>query len=296
MKRFWCRSTPLSLIHATGIGLIIVAFTWQVSAEEPLRTGNVVSIGGSVTEIVYALNQQHRLIARDTTSVYPPEVMSLPDVGYVRALSPEGVLSVGPELVIAEEGAGPANAVDVLRKSSIAYIDVPEIDTLEGILNKIRDVGDALDVPERAIDLAGDVQVGFENAVARVAAQPVGERRVLFVLSTQGGRIMAAGTNTGAEAIITLAGGTNVIQSFEGYKPVTEEAIAAAQPDVILMMDRRGGHASTNAELWAMPALAQTPAAQGDAVVRIDGLLLLGFGPRTPQAITALHSALIEGS
>lgn len=296
MKRLILKLNPLSLVHGVGIAFFVVALGWQVSAEEQDKVGNVVSIGGSVTEIVYALDQQHRLIARDTTSVYPPEVMTLPDVGYVRALSPEGVLSVGPELVIAEEGAGPATAVDVLRKSSIPFVDVPEIDTLDGVLEKIRVVGKALDVAERAADLATEVRADFEAAVARVAEQPVGQRRVLFVLSTQGGRIMAAGTDTGAEAIISLAGGTNVIQSFEGYKPVTEEAIAAAQPDVILMMDRLGGHASTNAELWALPALAQTPAAQNDAVVRIDGLLLLGFGPRTPQAITALHTALVEGS
>ena len=296
MKRRSFKLNPLNLVHWAGVACFVLALGWQVSAEEQKDPGNVISIGGSVTEIVYALDQQHRLIARDTTSVYPPEAMALPDVGYVRALSPEGVLSVGPELVIAEEGAGPATAVDVLRKSSIPYVVVPEIDTLDGVLEKIRVVGEALGVADRATDLSGRVKADFENAVARVAARPVDQRRVLFVLSTQGGRILAAGTDTGADAIITLAGGTNVIQSFEGYKPVTEEAIAAAQPDVILMMDRRGGHASSNSELWSMPALAQTPAAQNDAVVRIDGLLLLGFGPRTPQAITELHSALAEGS
>ncbi len=296
MKRPIFNVSPLSFVHGAGIAIFAIMLGWQVSAEEQSKVGNVVSIGGSVTEIVYALEQQHRLIARDSTSVYPPEVMSLPDVGYVRALSPEGVLSVGPELVIAEEGAGPATAVDVLRKSSINYVDVPEVDTLAGIIEKIRVVGEALGVPGRASELATRVKASFENAVAHVAAQPVGQRRVLFVLSTQGGRIMAAGSDTGADAIIELAGGINVIQSFEGYKPVTEEAIAAAQPDVILIMDRRGGHARTNAELWTLPALAQTPAAGTDAVVRIDGLLLLGFGPRTPQAITTLHSALIEES
>ncbi|MEP4194808.1 MAG: ABC transporter substrate-binding protein [Aliishimia sp.] len=287
---------PANLIVGLGLAMGAAIFGGQAAAGSSETTGNIVSIGGSVTEIVYALDQQHRLIARDTTSVFPPEVTALPDVGYVRALSPEGVLSVGPELVIAEEGAGPAMAVDVLRKSSIPYVDVPQSDSPEGVLSKIRVVGDALGVPERAETLAQSVAKDFESAVALVATHPVDQRRVLFVLSTQGGRIMAAGTDTGADAIIALAGGTNVIQSFEGYKLVTEEAIAAAQPDVILMMDRRGGHANTNAELWAMPALAKTPAARRDAVVRIDGLLLLGFGPRTPQAITSLHAALIEGS
>ncbi|MDF3415105.1 ABC transporter substrate-binding protein [Sulfitobacter sp. M57] len=296
MKRLSFRPNPLGLVHGAGIAFFVAAFGWQVHAEQQDKVGNIVSIGGSITEIVYALDQQHRLIARDTTSVYPPEALSMPDVGYVRALSPEGVLSVGPELVIAEEGAGPATAVDVLRKSSIPYVDIPETDSRAGVLEKIHLVGAALGVPERAETLAQKVDADFENAIAAVKARPVDQRRVLFVLSLQGGRILAAGTNTGADAIIGLAGGTNVIQNFAGYKPVTEEAIAAAQPDVILMMERRTSHAGTNDDLWKLPALAQTPAARNEAVVRIDGLLLLGFGPRTPQAISALHSALSGGS
>ncbi|MEM6940417.1 MAG: ABC transporter substrate-binding protein [Pseudomonadota bacterium] len=296
MKRLSQRISPLILLHGFFIAFFGAALAWQVRADQQEVKGNIVSIGGSVTEIVYALDQQHRLIARDSTSLYPPEAAVLPDVGYMRALSPEGVLSVGPELVIAEAGAGPANAVDVLRKSSIPYVDVPEVYSPDGVIDKIRIVGDALAVPDAAAALATRVEADLNAAVEKVAAQPAGNKRVLFVLTTRGGRIMAGGLGTSADAIISLSGGENVIRSFEGYKPVTEEAIAAAQPDVILMMARGGNHSSSNEDLWAMPALSETPAAQNDAVVRIDGLLLLGFGPRTPEAISALHSALLEGS
>ena len=121
------------------------------------------------------------------------------------------------------------------------------------------------------------------------------KKRVLFVLSTRGGRIMASGTNTAANGIISMAGGENVITDFEGYKPLSDEAISAAAPDVILMMDRGGDHGAANEELFALPALIGTPAAQDEAVIRMNGLYLLGFGPRTADAVKDLNDALYNG-
>ena len=86
----------------------------------------ILSIGGSVTEIVHALDQGHRLIARDTTSTFPPEVTDLPDVGYARALSPEGVLSVNPSHILAIDDAGPPETIEVLKASGIPFTSVPD--------------------------------------------------------------------------------------------------------------------------------------------------------------------------
>ena len=115
---------------------------------------------------------------------------------------------------------------------------------------------------------------------------------MLFVLSTQGGRILASGSDTAADAIIRLAGADNAVTEFEGYKPMTDEAVSRAQPDVILMMDRTDDHGADNRTLFAMPALSPTPAARNDAVVRMNGLYLLGFGPRTAEAVTELSETL----
>ncbi|MEM6304258.1 MAG: hemin ABC transporter substrate-binding protein [Pseudomonadota bacterium] len=296
MKHFLTKSNVLTALHILGIAVFTGLFAWKASAEEAQAKADTISIGGSITEIVYALGEEHRLLARDTTSSFPPEVENLPDVGYIRALSPEGVLSVGPEIVIAEDGAGPANAVEVLKAASITYVEVPGVDTPAGVIDKIRVVGTALGVEEKAADLADAVNADLDRVLATVAAQKAEKRRVLFILTTQGGRIMAGGVDTAAHAIIELAGGTNVIDNFNGYKTVTAEAITAAQPDVVLMMDRGGGHSSTNEALWSTPALMLTPAAENDAVVRIGGLLLLGFGPRTAEAIETLHKALYAPS
>lgn len=257
----------------------------------PVFAGDrVLSLGGSVTEIIYALGEDGRLIARDSTSSFPPQAEDLPDVGYLRALSPEGVLSVEPDLVIAEEGAGPPEAVAVLEASGIPLVTVPDGYDRDAVRSKIEAVADALGVPEKGHLLAQEIDTALIEAVE--AATGDTNKRVMFVLSMQGGRILASGTGTAADGIIKLAGGTNAVSDFEGYKPLTDEAAITARPDVILMMDRGGDHSADNSDLFVHPGLAVTPAAKSNAVVRIDGLLLLGFGPRTPEAVQRLSQAL----
>ncbi|GGB06953.1 heme/hemin ABC transporter substrate-binding protein [Allosediminivita pacifica] len=282
------------------LAAILALFGWSV-ADRQARAANppaaVLSLGGAITEIVYALGQGDRLIARDTTSTYPPEAEALPDVGYVRALSPEGVLSVGPDLILSEEGAGPPEAVEVIREASVPFVTVPERYSAEGVLKKIEVVGAALEVPDRAAVLSEAVGDALEGAMARAEARAGDRKRVLFILSTQGGRITAAGAGTGADALISMAGGVNALSDVEGYKPVSDEALVRAAPDVILMMDRGGDHGITDDALFSMPPLRLTPAGESRSVVRMDGLLLLGFGPRTAEAVDGLSAALYgEGS
>ncbi|MEQ8900075.1 MAG: ABC transporter substrate-binding protein [Roseovarius sp.] len=253
----------------------------------------LLTIGGSVTEIVHALGAGDRLVARDTTSTYPPEVTDLPDVGYARALSPEGVLSVAPDHILAIEGAGPPETINVLKASGLPFTTVPEASDGPGILEKIAVVGQALGLPDRAETLIAETRAALD-ATARMTAQiaPGESRRVLFILSLQGGRILAGGTGTQAAGIIEMAGAVNAVDAFEGYKQLTDEAVSSSAPDVILMMDRGGDHAIEDEVLLSMPAIRTTPAAETGAVIRMQGLYLLGFGPRTAQAARDLHSAI----
>lgn len=277
-------------VHLSLILMTVGFAGTDVQGEEAAT--RIVSLGGSVTEIIFALDQGHRLVARDTTSSFPPAAEALPDVGYIRALSPEGVLSAQPDLILSEYGAGPPDAVKLLRAAEVPFIQIPQARTAGEIIKKIDAIGVALGVPDNASVLAAKVQNDLQTTANDIAASDQPRPRVLFILSTQGGRLLASGSETAAHAIIDMAGGDNAIASFEGYKAVTAEAIATAAPDVILMMDRDGDHASSNTELIEMPALRTTPAAQNNAIVRMNGLLLLGFGPRTAQAVRTLNSAL----
>lgn len=270
---------------------LLVALVAVLPAPGALADGpaRVLALGGSVTEIVYALGQQDRLVARDTTSTFPPEAEALPDVGYLRALSPEGVLSVAPDLVLALEGSGPPETMQVLRAAGLEIVTIPEGYDAAAVARKIKSVAEALGVPERGALLAAQVEDSLAQAAA--AARTETPPKVLFVLPLHGGRIMASGSGTAADSIIRLAGGVNAMEGFEGYRQVGDEAVLNADPDVILMMERAPGHSVSDADLRAHPILGKTRAGAAGNVVRLPGLLLLGFGPRTTQAIDALSRA-----
>ncbi|MCR9088863.1 MAG: ABC transporter substrate-binding protein [Rhodobacteraceae bacterium] len=256
----------------------------------------VLAIGGAVTEIVYALGAGDLVVARDTTSSFPPEVENLPDVGYMRALSAEGVMSVAPDLILAVEGAGPPETLAVLRSADIPLVTVPEGYDGAAIAEKISVIGTALGREAEAEALIKRVMADLE-AVTERTDSTAGEKRksVLFILAVQGGRVLASGRDTAADAVIALAGARNALTEFEGYKPLTDEAILVAAPDVILMMDRGGDATQYAADLLAMPAIAATPAAKSGALVQMGGLYLLGFGPRTADAVADLSDRLYGG-
>ena len=271
---------------AVGFSLVLAAPSCAGAAETAgvfPKDAKVASIGGSLTEIVFALGEQGRLVARDSTSLYPADALKLPDVGYMRQLSPEGVLSVNPAGILALQGSGPKEAVDVLKKAGIPYVEVPEGFDHQGILEKIHIVGKALGVEDKANALADKVDARLKAAESRTASIEL-RKRVLFVLSMQGGKILAAGSHTAADGIIKLAGAVNAVEGFSGYKQLSDEAVLTANPDIVLMMDRGDAPGSGDDPL-ANPAIAATPAGIKHALIRMDGGYLLGFGPRTADAI-----------
>lgn len=254
-------------------------------------SSHVVSIGGSITEILYALGLSHRIAAVDSTSLYPPGVLSAkPVVGYMRALSAEGVLSTSPTLILAEEGSGPPETIDILEKASVPFVLVPSDPAPEGVTQKIRFVSEAMGVPDRGAALAAAVADDLD-AVRRAVARTGTKARVMFILSLADGRVLAAGEGTSAAVMIELAGAENALRGFTGYKPVNNEAIIEAAPEVIVMMER-GDHAASPQQVFAHPALAATPAAEWQRLVTMDGLYLLGFGPRIAHAVRDLAASI----
>ncbi|MEH6727201.1 MAG: ABC transporter substrate-binding protein [Hyphomicrobiales bacterium] len=283
----------------TRIGRIVWLAAFIVVGSYPVQAASdearVISIGGAITEIIFALEEQDRLVARDSTSTFPQDAVALPDIGYMRAISPENVLALKPGLIIANAGSGPPEAIQVLKQASITFVEIPERFDQKGVDDAIRIVADALGVPAKGDALRADVARQFSD-ISKVAEQVDEAESVLFILSMQSGRILAAGTNTAANGIIDLAGGKNAIQDLEGYKPLNEEAIITANPDVVLMMDRSGDHAIVADELFAHPAILATNAGKSKKLIRMNGLYLLGFGPRTAAAARELAAHLYQTS
>ena len=296
--RAWCASAIVAVLIAV---LIFVAAGRAPAASVAVRdatgrvvniadAGRIVSIGGSVTEILYALGQDKRIVAIDTTSLYPATALKeKPNVGYLRQLSPEGVLGLTPTLVLASEGAGPKEAIDVIEAAAVPFVHVPDHFTGEGIVEKIKLIATATGHDRQGECLVR--AVGTDLAVvAKMRAGVSKPARVVFILSFMNGRAMVAGKNTAADGIIRLAGAVNAVSDFEGYKIVSDEALIAAQPDRVLAMERANFRLTAD-EVFSHAAFSVSPAAASKSFTSMEGLYLLGFGPRTATAARDLAHA-----
>ena len=216
-------------------------------------------------------------------------------VGYMRALSSEGVISVGASLVLASERAGPPEVVKTLKASSVPYIEVPDAFSPEGLVQKIRLIARATGTEAEGDRIAQDATAGFA-ALAALRSKIAHPVRALFVLGVQNGRILVGGKNTSADAVLTLAGAHNVAAGASGFRPVGDEAVVEMAPEVIVGMRRTSDNdAHDLSQLLALKGVQSTPAGAASRVVLMDGAYLLGFGPRVPSAARDLMRALYPG-
>ena len=252
----------------------------------------IVSLGGAITETIFALGAGNRVVGTDSSSLVPDAAARLPKVGYVRQFSAEGVIGLEPTLVVASSAAAPASALAQVRAAGVQVIVVPEPADLDGARNQLQLIAEAVDAAEDAKAIAARIESDIERARQLAAEQPEEPRRVLFVYARGAGTLMVSGRKTGAEAMIELAGGRNAVGGFEGFRPLSAEAVVGAAPDVILIPARGLESLGGPDNLFRMPGLAETPAARSRSVIAVDDLALLGFGPRLGEAVLELATAL----
>ena len=271
------------MLSATAAGVTVVDGSGRnVAVDDATR---ILSIGGDVTEILYALGAGHRIVGVDTTSQFPPEALKeKKNVGYMRALSSEGVISVGATVVLASEGSGPPEVVKTLKASSVPYVEVTDKSSAEAIVSKVRLVAKVVGAEADGEKLVQKVMDDFK-VLADWRTKVGRPLRALFVLAVQNGRVMVGGQNTSADAILKLAGAKNVADDVTGFRPLPDEAIVALAPDVIVAMRRssdKDGHDLS--QLSGMKGVQSTPAGVAKRIIMVDGLYTLGFGPRAPAA------------
>lgn len=252
----------------------------------------VVSIGGTITEIVYLLEAESQLVASDTSSIYPEAADQMPKVGYQRTLSAEGVLSVHPDTLLITPAAGPATVLRQLKDTGMNLVTIEAPDTQQGILDKITQVATALNQEAKGKSVVHQVEQAFNQL--KIPEQWAQQRppRLLFVLQI-GGAPMVAGKNTAPDTLFGLTGATNAVSSINGFKALTPEAILRAQPDAIVVT-QQGLSQVGELAIWSLPGMLATPAGKAQRLLSLDALLALGLGPRTPQAIQSLHHQLEE--
>lgn len=273
--------------RALLLAAVFILGSQAVHAAEKLLT-----IGGAVTEIVYALGKGDEVIANDLTSAYPEAAASKPKVGYMRTLSAEGLISTGATLIIAEAGAGPRNVIDQVRNAGVKVLQLQDnTHTPEQVAADIRAIGRQLNASNTE-----EVARQFENAwkatesqLAKLAGKP----KVLFVMNNAARGAQAAGDDTAASAVIRLARAENVMAGqYKGYRPLTAEALVAAAPDVVIVTNE-GLEASGGMQgFLKTPGMSMTPAGRNKRIVSMDTQYILGFTPRLPSALAELAQAI----
>ena len=271
--------------------LTALAALFLLASPAHAEDARIVSVGGSTTEIVYALGAEGDLVGVDSTSLYPSSATNFPDIGYVRQLSAEGLLSLQPTLILAGSEAGPEAALAQTESAGVKIVKLEEGYTAEEVAEHIEAVGAALGREDKAAEIAktflGDVETVLAE-VAQVKTHP----RVLFMLQAGRGPMLVSGKGTAADAMIALAGGVNAVSEFNGYKPLSPEAATLAAPDVILMTSDTVEALGGPDAVLSQTALAPTPAAQENRLVSMDALYLAGFGPRLAHSIHDLAAKL----
>jgi iron complex transport system substrate-binding protein len=271
----------------TACFLILTGCNFETVTKTEEGAERIVSIGGAATEIVYALGAGNKLVGTDTSSVFPEEAAKLPQVGYQRTLSAEGVLSLKPTLLIILPEAGPPAAIQQLENVGVNILRVNNESTVNGTKTKIRQIAKALNREEKGEEIIKQLESEMAEAEKLVAAKQT-KPKVAFIYSRGAGSAQVGGSGTPADAMIRMAGGTNAITEFSEYKPLTPEALVAAAPDAILLPTRGLASLGGIEAVLNLPGVKETPAGKNRRIVTIDDMLLLGFTPRLGRGVKEL--------
>ena len=259
---------------------------------ETYDTSRIVTLGGPVTELAYALGLGEHVVGTDQSSVYPESILAKPRLGYWRATSAEGILSLRPTLVVALEGLGPPAVQGQLEAAGVPVVLVPEAQTMEQAETRVALVAGVLGRPDSAAAINTRTR---ERLARREGLRPVDDPKALFVYARGAGLVSVFGTGTAAETVLRLAGAENAVTTFEGLRPLTAEAVAEAAPDAIVIPARSLESLGGVDGLLRQPGLAQTPAGLNRRVVAVDDALLLGLGPRVAEGVERLaHGLSVE--
>ncbi|WP_394126380.1 hemin ABC transporter substrate-binding protein [Vibrio hepatarius] len=255
---------------------IFTALSLSLLATSSYANERIISAGSAVTELIFALEQQDKLVAVDVTSELPAD-RPLPKVGYHRRLSAEGLLALGANRLIGSDEMGPQTTLDQLRSAGVEVNIVNTKSTPQGLLQRIDEIAELTGSQDKASALKAQVTDQIAN-LENNKVQQDSAKKVLFLLIHEGRPTNVAGSDTTPNAIIELAGGINpAADKLSSYKPLSNEAIVEMQPDVILVSGRSyktlGG---ADEILKKLPLLAATPAGKNKQFIQINGHALVG--------------------
>ena len=261
------------------IFIIILFFSISIGNNKNQR---IVTIGGSVTETVFALGVGKSVVAVDWSSRIPSKVSKLPQVGYLRQLSSEGILSMNPDLILTSSEIGPPKVVDQLKSTGIKFNIYESPQSYEQIIEMINNISDLLNKQKKAKKLIKNLKK-IDDKVKKYEPNGKDSLRVMLFMNPTPISYNAAGSKTRADYLIQYIGGINVFEdNFSRYSKVTKEDIIYANPDVILVgyVEMLNPNQSDLTSLFTdNSSFKYLPAIENNKVFAIDIGKYLNFGP-----------------
>jgi iron complex transport system substrate-binding protein len=283
---------PLVALVAVAV-LLPVPGAARAGAAPVSPRERVVCVSKQLNEFLFAIGAQDQLVARDLTSVFPHEITKLPSVGYHRALSAEGIVSMKPTLFLTDGNVGPESVLEQVKQVGIPVVVLRPGGTPDSAQALMLELGRRFHREAEASRVVARWRAGMDSVRADSARAVPSRPRVLFMHFGQiVNNYLAIRAGTPADRILRWAGGINAIDSIGGMSRLTPESIAKAAPEVIVATDvgfDRLGSAQRFAEL---PGVSLTPAAKSGRIYRIDESEIMYYGPRTPAAVRHLTAML----
>lgn len=269
---------PVSEISVTGESVLVTS------------VDRVVSLAPAAAEIVWALGLSDLIAGKDLVSIYPGSE-KVPTVNPGHEVSIETVLSLEPSIVLADTSDENSEAVAKLTELGIPVVAIPEATSVSEISPRIFAVANALGVKVVGDELAAST----EAKLSEVGTNSVNEKKIAFLyLRGNAGVYLIGGKGSGADSIISALGARDVGTELgiEGFAPLTAEALAKANPDVLMVMNEGLKSVGGLEKLLGLPGVSSTSAGQNSAVIQADDRALLAFGPQTPSVISCLAAQL----
>jgi iron complex transport system substrate-binding protein len=262
----------------------------SVSNTDSFSVSRVVVLANGVAEIIDALGGHSILVGRDISST-EKSMADIPIVTSGHQIISEKVVALKPSLVIIDASSGPKAAIDQIKSAGIRVVQTPESWTLSDIAPKVSAVAAAIGAQNAGTQLIAAMEKSFADSRISTPA-----RVVFLYLRGTSSIYLIGGPGSGADSLIAAIGASDVgAQSLpHAFNTLTAEALAAAQPDVILVMSKGLESVGGVKGLVKLPGVAQTPAGKNSRIIDVDDSLLLSFGPRTPSLVSALSKALVE--
>lgn len=280
MKQIWKLLLPAVLLSACG------SFGNKHKDGETMR---IVSVSKQLTEMLFALGEGRNLVARDLTSSYPDSAKLLPTVGYHRMLNAEGIISMQPDVVIHSNDIGPETVLPQLEKAGVNLKAFGGANSYDSAKLLLKALGDYFKVPQKADSIISGMDAAMQKVMSernKLTDTP----SVMIIHYGQANNVffVMSGRKGAGDRMIEMAGGKPAAYDGKGARQISAEAVAVANPDVIIATDFGFDKMGGAEKMKELPGVGLTNAAKNNRIYRFEEHDIVYFGPRSPENILKL--------